>query len=118
MWRGSYGNPKAHNYAIRGVATDALNKIVITSGSEGDIKFWLFKAKGNNCLVNTLYSLNFISHGKKTSEKEEKASQEFGESVKNAYRDNKKRLFGIIKNMRKKKVKMMMYIIVLCIHHM
>ncbi|NWS98442.1 WDR36 protein, partial [Mionectes macconnelli] len=43
--RGCYGKEKAHEGAIRGVAVDGLNQLVITAGSEGLIKFWKFKTK-------------------------------------------------------------------------
>ncbi|NXC06464.1 WDR36 protein, partial [Orthonyx spaldingii] len=43
--RGRYGKEKAHEGAIRGVAVDGLNQLVITAGSEGLIKFWKFKTK-------------------------------------------------------------------------
>ncbi|NXT13258.1 WDR36 protein, partial [Prunella fulvescens] len=36
---------RAHEGAIRGVAVDGLNQLVITAGSEGLIKFWKFKMK-------------------------------------------------------------------------
>uniref|UniRef100_H0YRW1 WD repeat domain 36 n=1 Tax=Taeniopygia guttata TaxID=59729 RepID=H0YRW1_TAEGU len=40
--RGRYGKETG---AIRGVAVDGLNQLVITAGSEGLIKFWKFKMK-------------------------------------------------------------------------
>ncbi|NXK38854.1 WDR36 protein, partial [Piprites chloris] len=43
--RGHYGKEKAHEGAIRGVAVDGLNQLVITAGSERLIKFWKFKTK-------------------------------------------------------------------------
>ncbi|XP_027526997.1 WD repeat-containing protein 36 [Neopelma chrysocephalum] len=43
--RGRYGKEKGHEGAIRGVAVDGLNQLVITAGSEGLIKFWKFKTK-------------------------------------------------------------------------
>lgn len=46
MWRCEYGKPKAHSTAVRGVASDALNMVVITAGSEGKVKFWNFEGKG------------------------------------------------------------------------
>lgn len=45
--RGSYGKPKAHKTAIRGVACDALNQIVCSVSSNGWIKFWFFKSKAD-----------------------------------------------------------------------
>lgn len=44
--RGSYGSPRAHKTAIRGVACDALNQVVCSASSNGWIKFWFFKSKG------------------------------------------------------------------------
>lgn len=43
MWRCAYGDSKAHTLAIRGVATDGLNQIVISGGSDCLVKFWHFK---------------------------------------------------------------------------
>ncbi|NXN42272.1 WDR36 protein, partial [Rhinoptilus africanus] len=43
--RGCYGKERAHEGAIRGVAVDGLNQLIITAGSEGLIKFWKFKTK-------------------------------------------------------------------------
>ncbi|NXE27907.1 WDR36 protein, partial [Ardeotis kori] len=43
--RGHYGKERAHEGAIRGVAVDGLNQLIITAGSEGLIKFWKFKTK-------------------------------------------------------------------------
>ncbi|XP_071586251.1 WD repeat-containing protein 36 isoform X1 [Heliangelus exortis] len=43
--RGCYGKERAHEGAIRGVAVDGLNQLIITAGSEGLIKFWKFKSK-------------------------------------------------------------------------
>lgn len=47
LWRDNYGDPSAHMSAVRGVSIDGLNKIVISGGSDGKIKFWPFKCKGN-----------------------------------------------------------------------
>uniref|UniRef100_A0A8C5WWV6 WD repeat domain 36 n=1 Tax=Laticauda laticaudata TaxID=8630 RepID=A0A8C5WWV6_LATLA len=41
--RGRYGEKKAHEGCIRGIAVDGLNQFTITTGSEGLIKFWKFK---------------------------------------------------------------------------
>ncbi|KAL7988865.1 hypothetical protein Chor_007784 [Crotalus horridus] len=41
--RGRYGEVKAHEGCIRGVAVDGLNQFTVTIGSEGLIKFWKFK---------------------------------------------------------------------------
>ncbi|KAK7486461.1 hypothetical protein BaRGS_00022262 [Batillaria attramentaria] len=44
--RGSYGKPsKAHECAVRGVAFDALNQLLVTAGADGVLKFWKFKCK-------------------------------------------------------------------------
>ncbi|XP_065372448.1 WD repeat-containing protein 36 [Calliphora vicina] len=40
--RATYGNP-AHRAAIRGVACDNLNQVVVTGCSDGFLKFWHFK---------------------------------------------------------------------------
>ncbi|XP_060525873.1 WD repeat-containing protein 36 [Cylas formicarius] len=62
IWRDSYGTPKAHGGAVRGLATDALNKIVVTGGGEGLVKFWKFKSKGSDHLtaLNTEEPIKFI----------------------------------------------------------
>lgn len=46
LWRDTYGNP-AHSSAVRGVASDTLNKVIITGGSDAKIKFWSFKSQNN-----------------------------------------------------------------------
>ncbi|XP_014666285.1 PREDICTED: WD repeat-containing protein 36-like [Priapulus caudatus] len=48
LHRGSYGNPKAHDDAVRGVAIDGLNQVTVTAGGESTLKFWRFRAK--DCL--------------------------------------------------------------------
>ncbi|XP_026286831.1 WD repeat-containing protein 36 [Frankliniella occidentalis] len=48
--RATYGNPVAHNGAVRGVATDGLNQIVVSGGSDTFIKFWNFKEAGKSLL--------------------------------------------------------------------
>ncbi|KAF1474268.1 WD repeat-containing protein 36, partial [Pygoscelis antarcticus] len=53
--RGRYGKERAHEGAIRGVAVDGLNQLVITAGSEGLIKFWKFKTK------DLVYSTELLS---------------------------------------------------------
>ncbi|XP_037229737.1 WD repeat-containing protein 36 [Falco rusticolus] len=53
--RGRCGKGKAHDGAIRGVAVDGLNQLIITAGSEGLIKFWKFKTK------NLVYSIDLSS---------------------------------------------------------
>uniref|UniRef100_A0A8C5DLI0 Small-subunit processome Utp21 domain-containing protein n=1 Tax=Gouania willdenowi TaxID=441366 RepID=A0A8C5DLI0_GOUWI len=46
LHRGCYGNDKkAHNGAVRGVATDTLNQLTLTAGSDWLLKFWRFKTK-------------------------------------------------------------------------
>lgn len=44
-YRGRYGNNKAHQGSVCGIATDALNQITITIGVDKEIKFWKFKTK-------------------------------------------------------------------------
>lgn len=46
LWRCAYGKTKAHSAPVRGVATDCLNQIVATGGTDGKVKFWPFKYKG------------------------------------------------------------------------
>lgn len=41
--RATYGSPVAHKGAVRGIATDGLNQIVVSGGSDALIKFWHFK---------------------------------------------------------------------------
>lgn len=41
--RESYGAPRAHKTAIRGVACDALNQTICSASSNGWVKFWFFK---------------------------------------------------------------------------
>jgi len=45
LHRGTYGKSKAHECAIRGVATDSLNRTTITCAENGEITFWQFKNK-------------------------------------------------------------------------
>lgn len=46
LHRGCYGdNEKAHNGMVRGVATDTLNQLTLTSGSDWLLKFWRFKTR-------------------------------------------------------------------------
>ncbi|XP_040914708.1 WD repeat-containing protein 36 [Toxotes jaculatrix] len=46
LHRGCYGDDeKAHSGAVRGVATDALNQLTLTAGSDWLLKFWRFKTK-------------------------------------------------------------------------
>ncbi|PNF25274.1 hypothetical protein B7P43_G12585 [Cryptotermes secundus] len=49
--RGSYGHPSAHTGPVRGVATDNLNQMAVTGGSDGVIKFWPFKFSGSAALT-------------------------------------------------------------------
>lgn len=56
--RATYGGPiGAHLGPVRGVASDALNHIVITAGSDAALKFWPFKCKGKT-------NFNFICQPK------------------------------------------------------
>ncbi|XP_059213921.1 WD repeat-containing protein 36 [Centropristis striata] len=44
--RGSYGDQdKAHSGAVRGVATDSLNQLTLTTASDWLLKFWRFKSR-------------------------------------------------------------------------
>ncbi|XP_037385232.2 WD repeat-containing protein 36 [Talpa occidentalis] len=43
--RGSFGMDQAHKGSVRGVAVDGLNQLMVTTGSEGLLKFWNFKNK-------------------------------------------------------------------------
>ncbi|TNN24993.1 WD repeat-containing protein 36 [Liparis tanakae] len=44
--RGCYGNDgKAHGGAVRGVATDTLNQLTLSAGSDWLLKFWRFKTR-------------------------------------------------------------------------
>uniref|UniRef100_A0A3Q4GT47 WD repeat domain 36 n=1 Tax=Neolamprologus brichardi TaxID=32507 RepID=A0A3Q4GT47_NEOBR len=46
LHRGCYGdNEKAHNGVVRGIATDTLNQLTLTTGSDWLLKFWRFKSK-------------------------------------------------------------------------
>ncbi|XP_074546401.1 WD repeat-containing protein 36 [Halichoeres trimaculatus] len=46
LHRGCYGdNEKAHSGTVRGVATDTLNQLTLTAGSDWLLKFWRFKSK-------------------------------------------------------------------------
>ncbi|XP_069023741.1 WD repeat-containing protein 36 isoform X1 [Embiotoca jacksoni] len=46
LHRGCYGgDEKAHKGTIRGVATDTLNQLTFTSGSDWLLKFWRFKTR-------------------------------------------------------------------------
>uniref|UniRef100_A0A3P8X2I1 WD repeat domain 36 n=1 Tax=Cynoglossus semilaevis TaxID=244447 RepID=A0A3P8X2I1_CYNSE len=46
LHRGCYGEEgKAHRGVVRGVATDTLNQLTITTGSDSLLKFWRFKTK-------------------------------------------------------------------------
>ncbi|VEN56885.1 unnamed protein product [Callosobruchus maculatus] len=66
IWRDSYGNPKAHENAVRGVAVDNFNQVVISGSSDSTIKFWRFKNKGTDHLTSLKVEepVNFFrSHG-------------------------------------------------------
>ena len=41
-FRGSYGDPKAHNHSVNGVVADIVNQYTIT-GSRKVVRFWSFK---------------------------------------------------------------------------
>lgn len=45
IFRGQYGEPKAHEMAVLGVATDNLNQLTVTAGCDAIVKFWRFKSK-------------------------------------------------------------------------
>ncbi|KAI3362543.1 hypothetical protein L3Q82_012817, partial [Scortum barcoo] len=46
LHRGCYGDDeKAHSGAVRGIATDTLNQLTITAGSDWLLKFWRFKSR-------------------------------------------------------------------------
>nr|XP_046230116.1 WD repeat-containing protein 36 [Scatophagus argus] len=46
LHRGCYGDDeKAHSGVVRGVATDTLNQLTLTAGSDWQLKFWRFKAR-------------------------------------------------------------------------
>ncbi|XP_044030741.1 WD repeat-containing protein 36 [Siniperca chuatsi] len=46
LHRGCYGDEeKAHSGAVRGVATDTLNQLTLTAGSDWLLKFWRFKSR-------------------------------------------------------------------------
>ncbi|XP_037607717.1 WD repeat-containing protein 36 [Sebastes umbrosus] len=46
LHRGCYGDDeKAHSGAVRGVATDTLNQLTLTAGSDWLLKFWRFKSR-------------------------------------------------------------------------
>ncbi|XP_070537319.1 WD repeat-containing protein 36-like [Ptychodera flava] len=45
LHRGQYGDPTAHNRAVRGVCIDGLNQMTITASTDKTLKFWRFKTK-------------------------------------------------------------------------
>lgn len=45
QFRGTYGGEKAHDGIVRGVATDGLNQVTVSGGSDKFLKFWNFKEK-------------------------------------------------------------------------
>ncbi|GLD56882.1 WD repeat-containing protein 36, partial [Lates japonicus] len=47
LHRGCYGDAvkKAHRGVVRGVATDTLNQLTLTAGSDSLLKFWRFKTR-------------------------------------------------------------------------
>lgn len=56
IWRNQYGDPKAHKGPVRGIATDVLNQVTVTGGSDNVINFWPFKGKTKNII----FSIQFI----------------------------------------------------------
>ncbi|XP_033115052.1 WD repeat-containing protein 36-like [Anneissia japonica] len=62
IFRGSFGNPTAHNGPIRGAAVDGLNQVAITGASDGYIKFWQFKSKEllKNLKMESAVSMLFL----------------------------------------------------------
>ncbi|XP_074642621.1 WD repeat-containing protein 36-like [Tubulanus polymorphus] len=51
LHRGYAGNPVAHDGAVRGLAIDGLNQLLVSAGADKCVKFWKFKHKE---LVSTL----------------------------------------------------------------
>jgi len=45
LFRGSFGDPTAHDCTVCGLVCDGLNQKVISGGSDGSLCFWRFKAK-------------------------------------------------------------------------
>uniref|UniRef100_T1J751 WDR36/Utp21 N-terminal domain-containing protein n=1 Tax=Strigamia maritima TaxID=126957 RepID=T1J751_STRMM len=45
IWRGAYGTPKAHKWAVTGVAVDGTNHTTFTGGIDQRLKYWKFKSK-------------------------------------------------------------------------
>lgn len=41
--RMTYGKEAAHDGPVRGVASDALNQVLVTGGGDSQLKFWVFK---------------------------------------------------------------------------
>lgn len=58
--RASYGPPRAHKTAIRGVVCDALNQVVCSASSNGWIKFWHFNSKRELLVIYLVSSLLLI----------------------------------------------------------
>ncbi|KAL7728122.1 hypothetical protein ACLKA6_002260 [Drosophila palustris] len=52
LHRGSYGAPgPAHDAAVRGLASDNLNQVVVSGCTKGLVKFWMFKGKAEKPLA-------------------------------------------------------------------
>ncbi|XP_062844589.1 WD repeat-containing protein 36 [Trichomycterus rosablanca] len=45
LHRGHYGEDKAHSGAVRGVAVDVLNQLMVSAGADKLLKVWRFKSK-------------------------------------------------------------------------
>ncbi|XP_077863349.1 WD repeat-containing protein 36-like, partial [Saccoglossus kowalevskii] len=58
--RGQYGQTVAHSGAVRGVAIDGLNQIVVTASTDKTLKFWRFKKKNLLFTLKTDLSISQI----------------------------------------------------------
>ncbi|XP_063744839.1 WD repeat-containing protein 36 isoform X2 [Eleginops maclovinus] len=45
LHRGGFGGDRAHTGAVRGIATETLNQLTLTAGSDWLLKFWRFKTR-------------------------------------------------------------------------
>ncbi|GFO27669.1 WD repeat-containing protein 36 [Plakobranchus ocellatus] len=45
LYRGSFGDPRAHSCTVRGITIDGLNQKVVSAGVDGNLKFWRFKSR-------------------------------------------------------------------------
>lgn len=43
LYRGSYGNPRAHDGCVTGVTSNSVNQVIITGSTDQHIKFWSFR---------------------------------------------------------------------------